>query len=90
MSLDVLVPLGVSALAALVGLRVRRPEGGSSLWDVLHELARGRSRTGLERERRATLVVMLDRLPGKGVRMEDTAQGSRTVISGHVESRSEL
>lgn len=56
--------------------------GASSLWDVLHELARARARVGLERERRATLVVMLEHLPNRGLRVEDTAQGRRTVIAG--------
>ncbi|MFJ9822263.1 hypothetical protein ACIRU3_44990 [Streptomyces sp. NPDC101151] len=87
MNLEVLVSVGVPALAAVVGLGFRPRAGDANAWDVLHELARGRVRTGLERERRATLLVMLDRLPDNGVQVEDTAQGRRTIISGRVESR---
>ncbi|MCX4400040.1 hypothetical protein OG887_43960 (plasmid) [Streptomyces sp. NBC_00053] len=89
MNLEILIACGVPALAALAGLVLRPRHKGSNLWDVLHELARGRVGAGMERERRATLVVMLDRLPQTGVRVEDTAQGRRTVISGLVESRSD-
>lgn len=51
------------AVVAVIGLVVRCRHGSSSHWDVLHELARGRVRAGLERERRATLRVILDRMP---------------------------
>lgn len=50
-------------VVAAIGLVVRCRHGSSSHWDVLHELARGRARMGLERERRATLRVFLDRMP---------------------------
>ncbi|MGO4459404.1 hypothetical protein AB4039_19215 [Streptomyces sp. M-16] len=82
MSVEVLTAVGVPVLLGLAGLILRSRRGSSNLWDVLHELARGRVKAGLERERRATLVVMLERLPGAGLRVEDTAQGRRTVIAG--------
>ncbi|GAA1894153.1 hypothetical protein GCM10009716_00030 [Streptomyces sodiiphilus] len=69
------------AVIGLAGLFLRSRAGSSNLWDVLHELARGRARVGLEREQRVTLEVMLERLPKAGLRMEDAQQGRRTVIA---------
>ncbi|MGP3690310.1 hypothetical protein ACTVZO_37400 [Streptomyces sp. IBSNAI002] len=78
------------AVVAVIGLVLRCRHGSSSHWDVLHELARGRVRTGLERERRATLRVILDRMPdstpatgegdGRGEAGAGTASGGG---SGH-------
>lgn len=73
----------IPALIALVGLFLRSRTGSSNHWDVLHELARGRVDAGIERERRATLRMMLERLPKDGVQVEDTDGrriGRRTVI----------
>lgn len=81
-SIEVLMAVGVPLVLGLAGLVLRSRTGSSTFWDVLHELARGRSKAGLERERRATLVVMLERLPGVGLWVEDTAQGRRTVVDG--------
>ncbi|MFF9673634.1 hypothetical protein ACF1GS_18345 [Streptomyces eurythermus] len=81
MSIEILAAVGGPTLLGLVGLILRSRAGSSDLWDVLHELARGRGKTGLERERRATLVVMLECLPRAAMRVEDTAQGQRTVIA---------
>jgi hypothetical protein len=79
-----LVAVGSSPLVMLVGLLVRPRGGRSNLWDVLHELARSRGGAGLERERRATLEVLLERLPDSHVRIEDSdgpRGGRRTVIN---------
>ncbi|MFI1285193.1 hypothetical protein ACH4U5_31300 [Streptomyces sp. NPDC020858] len=81
MSVEVLAALAIPVLG-LAGVILRSRRGGSGLWDVLHELARGRVKAGLERERRATLAVLLEQLPRVGLRVEDTAQGRRTVITG--------
>lgn len=54
----------IPALIGLVGVALRSRAGGSGLWDVLHELARGRSRAGLERERRATRACEARRRQG--------------------------
>ncbi|GGP77980.1 hypothetical protein GCM10010278_65430 [Streptomyces melanogenes] len=82
MSFGHLVALGVPVLLTVAGLILRSRAGSSNLWDVLHELARGRVNASMERERRATLVVMLERLPDSGLRVEDTEQGRRTVVPG--------
>lgn len=82
MGAEDLVAVGVPVLLAAATLLLRSRAGRSNVWDVLHELAQGRVKIGMERERRATLVVMLERLPGTAMRVEDTAQGSRTVITG--------
>ncbi|MFD9338302.1 hypothetical protein ACFWBF_28455 [Streptomyces sp. NPDC060028] len=87
MSVEVLA-VGGPLLIGLAGIILRSRRGSSGFWDVLHELARGRVKAGLERERRATLVVMLERLPEAGLRVEDTAQGRRTVITGDLTENS--
>ncbi|MBW5481148.1 hypothetical protein [Streptomyces bambusae] len=87
MSVEVLA-VGVPVLMGLIGLILRSRKGRTGLWDVLHELAQGRVKAGLERERRATLVVMLEQLPKAGLRVEDTVQGRRTVIAGDLTENS--
>ena len=55
-------------------------KNGAGLWDVLHELARGRTASGMERERRATLSMLMRRLPDRRVQVEDVTHGRRMVI----------
>jgi hypothetical protein len=69
-----------SVVIVLLGLVLRPRKNGVGLWDVLHELARGRTASGMERERRATLSVLLRRLPDRRVQVEDVVHGRRTVI----------
>ncbi|MFV5995418.1 hypothetical protein ACNPQM_24030 [Streptomyces sp. NPDC056231] len=77
---EVLNVAGSSVAIVLLGLVLRPRKNGAGLWDVLHELARGRTANGMERERRATLSVLLRRLPDRRVQVEDVAHGRRTVI----------
>ncbi|WP_206503212.1 hypothetical protein [Streptomyces chrestomyceticus] len=78
-----LVDLLLPAIGVL-GVLLRSRRGRSNLWDVLHELARGRASAAAERERRETLVEMLDRLPAGGGRVEDydARGGGRTTVIG--------
>jgi hypothetical protein len=88
--IEVLHAAGGSAavfLLVLLGLVLRPRRNGVGLWDVLHELARGRTAGGMERERRATLTVMLRRLPDREVQVEDGAHGRRTVIGQRAATR---
>ncbi|MDX2521594.1 hypothetical protein PV355_41810 [Streptomyces stelliscabiei] len=80
MGLEVLNAAGGSMTIVLLGLVLRPRKNGAGLWDVLHELARGRTASGMERERRATLSVLLRRLPDRRVQVEDVVHGRRTVI----------
>lgn len=74
MGVDALVVL-VPGVSVAAGLLLRSRLGSSNLWDVLHELARGRVRAGLERERRLTLLMLLPSL--LGVSTEQARKGSR-------------
>lgn len=58
MNADVLAVL-IPAAIALAGVVLRSRVGSANHWDVLHELARGRVAAGLERERRATMQMVL-------------------------------
>lgn len=84
------VDLSAAVLPALItgaGLLLRC-RGGRGLWDILHESVRGRSAARVERERRATLQMVLERLPHGEVRVEDSdGHGGRhrTVISNREE-----
>jgi hypothetical protein len=69
MRVDALAILAPGVIAVL-GLLLRSRAGSSNLWDVMHELARGRVRTGLERERRVTLGVLLPYLDASAEREE--------------------
>lgn len=77
---EVLNAVGGTAAIMLLGLALRPRKNGVGLWDVLHELARGRTASGMERERRATLTVLLRKLPDRRVQLEDNRHGRRTVI----------
>lgn len=82
MNVDLIAVL-VPAVLALMGLLLRSRAGSSNLWDVLHELARGRVDAGIERERRATLRMMLERLPKDAVTVNDVdgrQTGRRTAL----------
>ncbi|MEV4975982.1 hypothetical protein [Streptomyces scopuliridis] len=89
MNVDLIAVL-VPAVLALAGLLLRSRAGSSNLWDVLHELARGRVDAGIERERRATLRMMLERLPKDAVPVEDTDDretGRRAAIGSAADDR---
>ncbi len=77
---EVLNAAGGSVAVVLLGLILRPRKNGAGLWDVLHELARGRTASGMERERRATLSVLLRKLPDRRFQVEDVAHGRRAVI----------
>ncbi|MFD4476701.1 hypothetical protein ACFWPU_11395 [Streptomyces sp. NPDC058471] len=78
-------PITIVVLTMLI--RLRRGHGRIGPWEVLRELARGRSATAAERECRATAVEVLDRLPGGGrLDMVDDRGHRRTY---HVSPRSE-
>ncbi|MFJ4713485.1 hypothetical protein [Streptomyces sp. NPDC088785] len=68
-----------SGLVLLVGLAMRLPSrrGHPGLWDVLLELAKGRATAASERERRATAVEVLERLPDGGRMHEVDERGRR-------------
>ncbi|MFE0173341.1 hypothetical protein ACFWZ2_13565 [Streptomyces sp. NPDC059002] len=57
-------PITVVVLTMLI--RLWRGHGRIGPWEVLRELARGRSAAAAERECRATAVEVLDRLPAGG------------------------
>lgn len=80
MGSEVFTAAGGSAAIVLLGLILRPRKNGVGLWDVLHELARGWTASGMERERRATLSMLLRRLPDRRVQVEDVGHGRRTVI----------
>jgi hypothetical protein len=62
----------------LVG-RLKAAQGRIGVWEVLREVARGRSAAVAEREWRATTVEVLDRLPaGGGLDMVDDRGHRRT------------
>lgn len=52
----------LAAVAAAVGWMARRG-GRAGLWQLLGDMARGRSRMRAERERRDALVELVERLP---------------------------
>jgi hypothetical protein len=52
----------LAAVAAAVGWMARRG-GRAGLWQLLGDMARGRSRMRAERERRYVLVELVERLP---------------------------
>ncbi|MFG2209513.1 hypothetical protein [Streptomyces sp. NPDC048638] len=75
----------LTTLTSLMGLR--RGRGRIGPWEVLREMARGRSAAAAERECRATAVEVLDRLPAGGrLDMVDDRGHRRTY---HVSTRSE-
>lgn len=59
-----MLPGGIAVLGLLLRWGRRRDRLGP--WDVLQELARGRCAVTAERERRATVVQMLDRMDAGG------------------------
>lgn len=66
-----------SGLVLLVGLTMRlaSQRGRPGLWEVLLELAKGRTTAASERERRATAVEVLERLPDGGRMYEVDERG---------------
>ncbi|MFE5957036.1 MULTISPECIES: hypothetical protein [Streptomyces] len=85
---ELLNAAGGSVVIILLGLLLRPRKDGAGMWDVLHELARGRTASGMERERRATLSVLLRRLPDRRVQVEDVGHGRRTVIGERADTAS--
>ena len=71
------VPAMAPGVIALVGvlLRIGVRRGRSGPWEVLHELARGRRETAAERERRDTIVQVLELLDAGGRFDEVDEQG---------------
>jgi hypothetical protein len=68
----------VLAVFALAG-RLRARHGRIGPWEVLREVARGRSAAAAEREWRTTAVEVLERLPaGGGLDMVDDRGHRRT------------
>ena len=67
---------GTGALT-IIGLLLRSRAGSAGLWEVLGELARGRTAAMAERERRATMVEVLDRLTEGGRLVEIDERGKR-------------
>ncbi|MEU6676654.1 hypothetical protein [Streptomyces sp. NPDC046925] len=57
-------PIAIMGLSVLI--RLGRGRGRIGPWEVLRELARGRSAAAAERECRATAVEVLDRLAAGG------------------------
>jgi len=69
-----------TGLLTLIGLLVRSRPGRIGLWEVLGELARGRTVAAAERERRATMVEVLNRLPPGGRIVELDERGCRRSV----------
>jgi hypothetical protein len=61
---------------AALGLLLRSRRGTANHWDVLHELARSRRDSAMERERRITLRMILDH-PSR-----NSARGDRSSSCG--------
>ncbi|MFF4427438.1 hypothetical protein ACFY04_43200 [Streptomyces sp. NPDC001549] len=76
-----------SGVLAVLGLLLRSRPGRTGLWEVLGELARGRTAAATERERRATVLEVLDRLPTGGRLVEVDERGCRRTVEVHPQAR---
>ena len=74
---EVATMIGSGVLLALgLTTRLMSRRGRPGLWEILLELAKGRAAAASERERRATTVEILDRLPHGG-RIDEVDESGR-------------
>ena len=64
----------------MLGLLLTASAGAGGLWGVLRLVIRGRNAVALERERRATTIATLERLPPGARIMERDAYGRSQLI----------
>jgi hypothetical protein len=77
MGAEVATMVGSGAVFALgLAMRLMSRRGRTGLGEILLELARGRAAAASERERRATTVEILDRLPHGG-RVDEVDESGR-------------
>jgi hypothetical protein len=74
---EVATLIGSGAVIALgLTTRLMSRRGRPGMWEILLELAKGRAAAASERERRATTVEILDRLPHGG-RVDEVDESGR-------------
>jgi hypothetical protein len=74
---EVATMIGSGAVLALgLTMRLMSRRGRPGLWEVLLELAKGRTAAVSEKERRTTTVEILDRLP-RGGRVDEVDESGR-------------
>jgi len=77
MGAEVVTVIGSGAVLVLgLTTRLMSGRGRPGLWEILLELAKGRTAAASERERRATMVEILDRLP-QGGRVDEVDESGR-------------